>query len=266
MAPSNRRIQFNLENINEYDNQCDKNSAKQVKIPAFQKSRFELSSNNNKQNEPSSIKEQFRPDLKQLSLTELKNLLIKQEKIVRNRKLLENLKDKGEKAKKFLNEIQQEILIREQNISKNIVKTEQLLEELSIKEEIKEEINDDNEIKMIEQPKISQYKDAYSQNRARLLDQNHSNKRFNQPAAKTTTAVIEPQRSVRTLSYLESLEHLEKATRKEKHSLHEQMIRFYDYRTRDDDDDDDGEYDDESVDSDNDDDDPDRNYIRVNFQ
>ena len=95
------------------------------------------------------------------------------------------------------------------------------------------------------------------------MDQNHSNKRFNQPAK---TTVIEPQRSVRTLSYLESLEHLEKATRKEKHSLHEQMIRFYDYRTRDDDDADEYE---ESVESDFDndnDDDPDRNYIRVNFQ
>lgn len=93
MAPSNPRRQFNLENIKEEDNDndnqrdCDKQIL--VKRPAFQKSRFEITSNNNnKQNEPSTIKEQFRPDLKQLSLPELKNLLIKQERIVRNRFVL----------------------------------------------------------------------------------------------------------------------------------------------------------------------------------
>lgn len=147
-------------------------------------------------------------------------------------------------------------------MNKNTIKTEQLLEELSIKEEVKEE---EDEMKIIEQK--SPYKDAYSKNRARLLDQNHPNKRFNQPAAKPAETFIDLQRTVKTLSYQESLEHLEKATKKEKDSMREQMIRFYNYRTRDDDDDDDYESDfDNDNDNNYDDDVQDANVIRVNFR
>ncbi|KAH9518084.1 hypothetical protein DERF_008684 [Dermatophagoides farinae] len=128
MAPSNRKVQFRLENVKEEledeNQQSCNNDNKRGPIAITKRPAFELPTSHNQQNDPLTIKEQYRPDLKRLSLDDLKGLIEKQQRILRNRKLLDNLKDKGEKTKKFLQEIQEELSIREKNVNKSIAKTE----------------------------------------------------------------------------------------------------------------------------------------------
>lgn len=89
MAPSNRKVQFRLENVKEEledeNQQSFNNDNKRGPIAITKRPAFELPTSHNQQNDPLTIKEQYRPDLKRLSLDDLKGLIEKQQRILRNR-------------------------------------------------------------------------------------------------------------------------------------------------------------------------------------
>ena len=95
--------------------------------PPFQQNRFLKSIPEKNTQPPSFIKEDHAVDLEKLSLSELKELLKKQNHLAQNKNLLAKLKDKGEKIITLRDKIATKIKLKEE-----INETEMLFEKLTI--------------------------------------------------------------------------------------------------------------------------------------